>query len=228
VNGPPEIPALRDALAAAARRLAAAGLTPGTAGNLSARAGEVIAVTPTGAVLDDLEPGHVTLVDLDGRVIGDGLEPTSEIELHLEVYRRHGAGAVVHSHPPNATALACVLEGELPCIHYAMLAFGGAVPIAPYRTFGTSELAELTASALDGHAAVLMASHGAVTHGPDLDTAVEHTFLLEWASALYVRAASIGVPRALDLPAQQDVARVIAERRYGATRRAAESIEPAS
>jgi L-fuculose-phosphate aldolase len=219
-----ETESLRAGLAAAAHRLAEAGLAPGTAGNLSARSGELIAITPTGAVFSELDAADIPLVDASGHVVDGRLEPTSEIELHLEVYRRNGAdvGAVVHTHPPCATALACVLEVELPCIHYAMLALGGAVPIAPYRTFGTGELARLTAAALDGHTAVLMANHGVLTHGPDLDTAVEHTFLLEWASSLYLRAASIGTPRSLDDDAQQDVRRVLGERRYGETHPAGE------
>jgi L-fuculose-phosphate aldolase len=86
----------REQVAAAARRLAAAGLVAGTSGNLSARSGDHVAVTPTGAVLAELEPSQVTVVDLDGQVVDGDLAPTSEAELHLGVYRRYDAGAVVN------------------------------------------------------------------------------------------------------------------------------------
>ena len=107
--------------------------------------------------------------------------PTSELELHLGVYRRYEAGAVVHTHAPIATALACVLD-ELPVVHYQMLALGGPVRVAPYATFGTPELAELTLDALEGRTAALMANHGAIAYRPDLDVAVRA-----------VRAARMGV-----------------------------------
>src|SRR3954471_9356297 len=131
----------RAAVAAACRRLGAEGLLIGTAGNVSVRAGERIAITATGAVLAALTPDQVTVVDLDGQVVAGTLRPTSELDLHLGVYHRYGTGAVVHTHAPMATALSCVLD-ELPCVHYQLLTLGGAVRVAPYATFGTPELAE--------------------------------------------------------------------------------------
>src|SRR5579884_773735 len=110
----------RAALAAASRRVAAEGLVHGTAGNLSARCGELVAVTPTGAVLAELSAEQVAVVDLDGAQRAGSLAPTSELGLHLGVYRRYGAGAVVHTHAPIATALSCVLD-EVPVVHYQML-----------------------------------------------------------------------------------------------------------
>src|SRR5207248_1733319 len=128
--------------AAAAQRLAAEGLVIGTAGNVSERAGELVAVTPTGAMLADLRAEEVAVVDLEGGHVDGELQATSELDLHIGVYRRYDAGAVVHTHAPMATALACVLD-ELPIVHYAMLAFGGPVRVAPYATFGTPQLAEV-------------------------------------------------------------------------------------
>src|SRR4030081_653524 len=130
----------REQVATAARGLAQAGLVLGTAGNVSARCDQHVAVTPSGRTLASLEPEQVTVVDLDGRVIDGKLAPTSELDLHLGVYRRYGAGAVVHTHAPMATALSCVLD-EVPCVHYSMLLLGGSVRVAPYATFGTPELA---------------------------------------------------------------------------------------
>jgi L-fuculose-phosphate aldolase len=209
---------VRQHVAAAARRLAAEGLVLGTAGNVSARSGGEIAVTPTGAVLAELEPEQVSVVNLEGEQVDGELAPTSELGLHLGVYRRYDAGAVVHTHAPMATALSCVID-ELPCVHYQMLALGGAVPVAPYATFGTPELARYVLDALDGRSAALMANHGAIVHAQDLDAAVELSLLLEWACTVYWRAAQIGDPRALDDEQLSAVVDAVVSRGYGTTRR---------
>ncbi|MEU5095143.1 class II aldolase/adducin family protein [Streptomyces sp. NPDC020996] len=206
----------RAAVAAACRRLGAEGLLIGTAGNVSVRVGERVAVSATGAVLAGLTQDQVTVVDLDGRVVAGALEPTSELDLHLGVYRRYGTGAVVHTHAPMATALSCVLD-ELPCIHYQLLALGGSVRVAPYATFGTPELAASVVAALEGRSAALMANHGALTHAPSLDKAVEHALLLEWACGVYQRAAALGRPRVLDEGQQLAVIEAALARDYGTT-----------
>ncbi|HVL95635.1 MAG TPA: class II aldolase/adducin family protein [Solirubrobacteraceae bacterium] len=211
----------REAVAAACRRLAAAGLVRGTSGNVSARNGDRVAVTPTGAVLASLRAGDVTVVDLGGAHLDGPLAATSELDLHLGAYRRHGAGAVVHTHAPTATALGCVLD-ELPCVHYEMLALGGPVRVAPYATFGTPELARGVLDALEGRAAALMANHGALTIGPDVDAAVAATELLEWACGVYWHAAALGTPRTLGAQDLQDVADAVTARGYGTTRPAKE------
>jgi L-fuculose-phosphate aldolase len=215
---PPMFERERTDVAEACRRLAGEGLVIGTAGNVSARAGEdAIAVSPTGAVLAELKPEQVTVVDLEGGVIAGDLEPTSELGLHLGIYRRYDAGAVVHTHAPMATALSCVLE-ELPCIHYQMLLLGGPVPVAPYATFGTPDLADAVLDALEGRSAALMANHGAIAHAQDLDGAVERSLLLEWACTVYWRAAAIGSPTVLDEGQRQAVVTAALERGYGTTR----------
>jgi L-fuculose-phosphate aldolase len=208
----------REQVAAAARRLAAEGLVLGTAGNVSARSGERVAITPTGARLATLAPEQVTVVDMDGAVVAGDLEPTSELDLHLGVYRRFDAGAVVHTHAPMATALSCVID-ELPCVHYGLLALGGTVRVAPYRTFGTPELADAVLDALDGRTAALMANHGAIAYAADAAAAVESSLLLEWGCTVYWRAAAIGTPRLLDQAEREDVVRVALERGYGQTRK---------
>jgi L-fuculose-phosphate aldolase len=207
----------REQVAAASRRLAAEGLVTGTSGNLSARREDHVAITPTGAPLAELEPAQVTVVDLEGRLAAGDLEPTSEIDLHLGVYRRYEAGAVVHTHAPMATALSCVLD-ELPCVHYGMLLLGGSVRVAPYATFGTPKLAGSVLDALEGRTAALMANHGAITYGADVGRAVETSLLLEWACTVYWRAAAIGTPRVLDEDEQGAVIAAATERRYGTTR----------
>ncbi|WP_405622305.1 class II aldolase/adducin family protein [Streptomyces sp. NBC_00076] len=206
----------RAAVAAVCRRLGAEGLLIGTAGNVSVRAGERIAITATGAVLASLTPDQVTVVDLDGQVVAGTLRPTSELDLHLGVYHRYGTGAVVHTHAPMATALSCVLD-ELPCLHYQLLALGGTVRVAPYATFGTPELAESVLAALEGRSAALMANHGSLTHAPTLDKAMEHALLLEWACGVYQRAAALGPPRVLDEQQQLAVIEAALARNYGTT-----------
>jgi L-fuculose-phosphate aldolase len=213
--------AARARVAAAARDLAASGLVLGTAGNVSERVDDVVAITPTGAALAALDTAQVTLVDLDGGMVFGDLAPTSELDLHLGVYARYGAGAVVHTHAPAATALSCVVE-ELPCVHYQMLLLGGDVRVAPYRTFGTPELAAATLDALEGKTAALMANHGAITYSHDLAHAVENTKLLEWAAALYIQAVAVGTPRVLTEAERAAVIEVAVQRSYGQTRRVRE------
>jgi L-fuculose-phosphate aldolase len=207
----------RAAVAQASRRLAAAGLVLGSAGNVSVRDGEVVAITPTGANLEDIDAAHVAVVDLDGRHVEGAFAATSELALHLGVYGRYDAGAVVHTHAPMSTALACVLD-ELPVVHYQMLELGGPVRVAPYATFGTDELAEVTLEALRDRSAALMSNHGTITYGSDLDAAVNRSLLLEWGCELYWRAAAIGSPRTLDEEQRAAFLDAVMARGYGTTR----------
>jgi len=207
----------RTAVAHAARRLAAEGLLIGTAGNVSVLVDGHVAVTATGAALAEVTLAEVTVVDRDGSVVAGELEPTSELDLHLGVYASHDATSVVHTHAPAATALSCVLD-ELPCIHYQQLLLGRAVPVAPYATFGTPELASSVVAALEGRSAALMANHGSVTTGPGLDKAVENALLLEWVCRLYLDACVLGMPRSLDTDQQAAVITAAVERKYGSTR----------
>jgi L-fuculose-phosphate aldolase len=204
----------RERVATAARRLAEEGLVQGSSGNVSQRAGDYAIVTPTGAPLATLQADDVAVVELDGRALPGSTAPTSEIDLHLGAMVRYGAGAVVHTHSPTATALACVVD-EVPVVHYAMLALGGAVPVAPYHTFGTPELAEAVLDALDGRRAALMASHGAVVFGAGVEEAVELALLLEWACEVYWRALAVGTPRILGAAEQEAVVAAVLERGYG-------------
>jgi L-fuculose-phosphate aldolase len=212
----PELTAARERIATASRDLAAAGLVQGTAGNVSERVGELVAITPTGARLAELTAAQITIIDLDGVIVDGALAPTSEAGLHLGVYARHHTGAVVHTHAPLATALSCVLD-ELPCVHYQMLALGGPVPVIPYFTFGSPQLAKATVDALEGRLAALMSNHGAITHGPDLPAAVENAHLLEWACTVYWRAASIGTPRTLTETDLAAVMETVVRSGYGTT-----------
>jgi L-fuculose-phosphate aldolase len=206
----------RGRVAAAARRLAAERLVIGTAGNVSERTGELVAITPTGANLEGLSADQVALVDMRGNQVDGELRPSSELGLHLGVYDRYHAGGVVHTHAPMATALSCAID-ELPVVHYQMLLLGGSVRVAPYATFGTQELADTTLDALQDRNAALMANHGSIAHGPDLDAAVENSLLLEWVCGVYWHARAIGGPRTMDAAQSQAVVDAAVQRGYGTT-----------
>jgi len=193
--------ALRDAredLVAYGRRLAPDGLAIGTAGNLSCRVGDVVAITPRGVGYDFLSSGHICLVTLDGEPVEATLGPSSELPMHLSVYRGGDAAAVVHTHSPYATTLGTLID-ELPPIHYLISLLGGPVRVAPYATPGSPELADHMARALAGRSAVLLGNHGTITTGDTLDQAYSRALLLEWLCSLYYRARLLGEPRLLDL-----------------------------
>jgi len=215
---------LRQTVALAARRLADAGLLVGTAGNVSLRDGERVAITATGVALGSCTPDDVTVVTLSGAIVEGGLAPTSELSLHLGVYADQPAeptAAVVHTHAPFATAIACVLDA-LPVVHYQQLALGGEIRVAPYATFGTPELAAHVRAALTGRSAALLANHGSVALGRTLDAAVDNALLLEWLCQLHHRASALGTPRVLSEAQQADVVRAAIERGYGTPRKATE------
>ena len=187
----------REALVAAGRRMTDRGLVVGTAGNLSIRADERVVVTPMGARLGDLTPDVMSVVDLDGNQINGTSAPTSELPLHLLVYRStDDAQAVAHAHALASTAVACTHD-ELPAVHYTILELGGAVRVAGYATFGSDELAANVAAALDGRVAALMENHGSVAYGKDLAQACSRIELLEWHAEVYTRCVLLGSPRVL-------------------------------
>jgi L-fuculose-phosphate aldolase len=183
----------RDDVVRTCRELAAAGLVVGTSGNVSVRAGDLIAVSPSGLDYADLTAELVGVHRLDGTPVAAPLRPTSEMPLHLAVYAATGAGAIVHTHPVAATALS-TLTDEVPAIHYYVAMFGGPVPVAPYATYGTEQLARNVTAALAERTGCLMANHGAVTTGQDLRSALTKTRHLEWLCEVYLKALAAGHP----------------------------------
>lgn len=187
---------IRQEIVRVCRELHAAGLVVGTAGNVSARGGDLIAVTPSGLDYADLTAELVGVHRSDGTPVEAALEPTSELPLHLAVYAAKDAAAIVHTHSVAATAVATLVD-EVPDIHYVTASFGGTVRVAPYATYGTERLARNVVAALDGRTVCLMGSHGAVTTGPDLRTAHARALSLEWLCDVYLRASAAGTPRVL-------------------------------
>lgn len=208
----------REQIAEACSHLSADGLVVGTAGNLSVREGDLLAITPSGLPYEDMHPDLVSVVDYHtGKQVDGPLKPASELDLHLTTLRTTGEGAVVHTHSYAATAVAS-LEGvtTLPAAHYYICMFGGCdVRVADYAIYGSPELAANVAKALEGRTAALMSNHGSVVAGPDLRTTYTLALELEWVCELYLRTLAAGTPRILSNEQVEAVARKIRDTGYG-------------
>jgi L-fuculose-phosphate aldolase len=188
----------RDQVVEYAQRLIPDGLSVGTSGNISARVGDLIAITPSRVDYTQMKSVDVCVIDLAGGIVDGALPPSSEVPLHLALYRDPACKGVVHTHPMYATAVSTVLR-ELPPIHYMLARLGGPVRVAPYATYGSWALARNVAEAIEGRSAAIMANHGAVTIGDSLATAYSRSLILEWVCRLYVEATRLGSPAILTL-----------------------------
>ncbi len=179
------------------------GLLSGTAGNVSVRVGDLVAITPSGMPYRNVEAADVPVMALDGAVVEGERRPSSELYLHLASYEaRPDIGAVVHTHSPFATVLA-VLHWPLPAAHYSIAVLDTLeVPVVDYATYGSLSLAEGVRRTLaSGTRAVLLANHGAVVFGTDLADAVAGARLLEALAHTYYHARAAG--GAVILPAEE-------------------------
>jgi L-fuculose-phosphate aldolase len=176
------------------RRMVADRLVVGTSGNISVRAGDLVAATPSGVPYADLVPESIAVLDLSGRQLAGDLPPTSEVPLHLALYR--SARIVVHTHAPHATAVSTLVT-EVPPIHYVLAMLGGALRVADYATFGTPELAASVVAALGDSHACLLANHGAVTVGGTLAAAYDRALQVEWLCQVWLAATAAGAPKLL-------------------------------
>jgi L-fuculose-phosphate aldolase len=183
----------RELVAEFGRRMTADRLVVGTSGNLSIRAGDLVAVTPTGHAYDTLTPDLVCVQRLDGSAVEGRLAPTSELPIHQLIYDHTDAAAVVHTHSTAATVVSTVTD-ELPTIHYILAVLGGPVRVAPYATFGSRQLADNVLAAIEGRSGVLLANHGAVTYGPSIEVAYDRALYLEWVAEVWLRAHSLAPP----------------------------------
>jgi len=191
--------ALRAEIVARARDLAASGLNRGAAGNLSARLGEDMLVTPSAVAWDALEPDMLARMPLAGEGDWHGpLRPTSEWRFHRDLLRaRPDVGAVVHTHAPWCTVLA-VARRPIPAVHYMIAAFGGPeIRVADYARFGTAELSAHVLRAMEGRNGCLMANHGMLVAGPDLTRACWLAHELEALAHQHVHALLLGGPHVL-------------------------------
>ncbi|MFQ5626531.1 MAG: class II aldolase/adducin family protein [Methyloligellaceae bacterium] len=199
---------LRQEIIDTAHAMSKESLSPGISGNVSARHGKGMLITPTGMAYDDLIPEDIVFMDEKGKTRPGSRTPSSEWRFHMAAYAaRPGAQAIVHAHSRFATALACARK-PIPAFHYMVAVAGGRdIPLAQYATFGTSELADAVAAALEERKACLMANHGQIACGASLEGALALARDIEALAAQYVAALQTGGPYILD---DEEMARVLA------------------
>lgn len=176
------------------RELDATGLNRGSSGNVSARWGDGMLVTPSGVPGRELEAGMLAFMPLDGEGGWTGpMKPSSEWRFHRDLYRARGEfDAVVHSHAPFSTILS-IARKPIPAVHYMMAAFGGPeIRCSDYATFGTAALSDAVVAAMDGRSGCLMANHGMVVGGPTLARAAWLAHELEALAQQYYSVLLIG------------------------------------
>ena len=192
-------------VAKAALALLQTGLVVNTSGNVSVRIDDNIVITPSGCDYETLKAADIVVLDLDGNPVDGDLLPSSETPLHLSVYAADPEiRSIVHTHSVYATAVSTLVQ-SLPAIHYQIVDLGGPVPVAPYQTFGTPELAASVTEALRGRSAALMQNHGAVTVADTAEKALSRSITLEWLSRVYLIASQSGAPSLVD---DEELARV--------------------
>ncbi len=177
------------------------GLIVGTAGNVSIRVDDKVAISPSGVPYETMTAEDVVVFSMDGERVDGILEPSSELPLHLSVYRETAAKAITHNHAPASTALGLVVD-EIPPSHYYSAMLGGIIRVAPYAEFGTDELARNVTDALKDRSGALMKNHGAITIGPTVKKAAGLLPILEYVCEIHLRAMATGAPIALLSPEQ--------------------------
>jgi L-fuculose-phosphate aldolase len=189
--------ALRRAIVATCRRMNALGINQGTSGNVSARVRGGVLITPSGVPYDTMTPDRIVALAPDGTIRGAG-KPSSEWRFHVDILAaRPDAGAVVHTHSVHATALSC-LRRDIPAFHYMVAVAGGdTIRCAGYATFGTQELSDKALAALDGRRACLLANHGLIATGRDLDAALALAVEVETLARQYLLTLQVGKPSIL-------------------------------
>ena len=188
---------LRDTAVAAVCKLDVLGMNRGSTGNVSLRFKEGMLITPTGMGADDLRAQDMVWRGWDGQLVGDW-QPSSEWHFHQAIYlARPDLHAIVHTHSVHAAALAC-LRRELPAFHYMVAVAGGDnVPCVPYFTFGTEELSQAVAGAMQERDACLMANHGLVAASATMARAMKVVQEVESLCEVYLKALAVGEPAVL-------------------------------
>lgn len=182
------------------KKMNAIGLNQGTSGNASIRVDGGLLITPSGLDYDKVSPSDMVKIDYEGKVLRGGKAPSSEWHFHCRVMAaKPNAGALLHTHSINATTLACLGRG-IPPFHYMIAVAGGRdIRCAPYATFGTEKLADAVLEALDGRLACLMANHGMIVLGRNLEDAFKRAVEIETLAAQYLKALAIGTPQLLTI-----------------------------
>ncbi|MGI9372197.1 MAG: class II aldolase/adducin family protein [Hyphomicrobiales bacterium] len=190
---------LRQHLINIACDMSAAGLSPGRSGNVSVRHEEGMLITPSGLEYEGLKRRDIVFVGLDRTKREGERKASSETPLHLAIYdARPETQAIVHCHSPAATALSCARR-PIPAYHYMVAVAGGKqIPLSPYATFGTQELADNVAATLDDVDACLMANHGQIAIGSALERALFVAKEVENLARQYIDVMKVGEPVILD------------------------------
>lgn len=177
-----------------AQQLAKAGLNKGTSGNVSVRYGDGFLITPSGVPVDALSADGMVHMQWDGIAERDK-KPSSEWRFHRDILQiRQDIHAIVHTHSMFATTLAC-LHREIPAFHYMIAVAGGCnIRCAPYALFGSQALSDVAVKALEGRKACLLANHGMITLGRDLQEAFSVAVEVENLAEQYWRALQLGEP----------------------------------
>lgn len=188
---------LRQAIIDKCRWMNASGLNQGTSGNISVRHGDAMLITPSGIDYDVLTPDMIAEMPLraeDGDYSGPE-KPSSEWRFHRDILRaRPDVSGIVHTHSTYATTLA-IARRDIPACHYMVAAFGGNdIRCAGYARFGTTELSRLAVDALEGRNGCLLANHGMIAIGANLDKAMWLAVELETLAKQYYLSLAIGGP----------------------------------
>ena len=201
----------RESLVAAYRRLADNGLGTGASGNLSLRVTRGMLITPSGIEPYELDPGQIVSISPAGELTAGEPLPSSEWRMHAAVYAgRPDVQAVVHCHARHATILAC-RHTPIPAVHYMIAVTGrDTVPVAPYATFGTEALAQSVVATLGEGRACLLANHGLIAAGADLQQALRVAEEVEELAAIYCGCLAIGGARVLSRDQMEEVQRAFA------------------
>lgn len=190
----------RSALVEYGKKLSLARMCPGTSGNLSAYDPDsgLVAITPSGMDYFEVGPEDMVVTDLNGNVVDGERKPSSELNMHIEFYKRKpGIRSVIHTHSVFCTTLGIIGE-PIRAVHFLIGTTGAReVPLAPYVTFGTKRLAEVAVDFCGEANAVLLANHGVVVCGKDVPGAFSLAQDVEYLAELQYRARCVGSPNVL-------------------------------
>lgn len=191
---------LREAIIAKCRWMNASGLNCGTSGNISARYKNMMLITPSATPYDSMKPDMIASMPIEGDYGSwqGPLQPSTEWRFHLDIMReRPDVGSIVHTHSTYATVLA-IARKPIPACHYMMAAFGGSdIRCAGYARYGTKRLSELALAALEGRTGCLLANHGMIAVGPNLEKAMWLAVELETIARQYYLSLALGTPHIL-------------------------------
>ena len=198
------------------RKLIDRNLTTGSGGNISVyiKDKNQVAISPSGLDYYETKIEDVVIVDLEGNVVEGKQRPSSELEMHLAFYKeRPGINAIVHTHSKFATAIAC-MGWELPAVHYLLAMAGHSVKCADYATYGTKELADNAVKSIGESNAVLLANHGLIAVGDNIESAFSTAEHLEFVSEIYYLTKTLGNPNILSKENMDEVMKKFGTYKY--------------